>query len=56
MTSDDLVFIESELKELSNRAEHYRKQAEEARKHQRSVRPQGIEPWTRGLKVPCSAN
>ena len=22
----------------------------------RPVRPQGIEPWTRGLKVPCSAN
>ena len=22
----------------------------------RPVRPQGFEPWTRGLKVPCSAN
>lgn len=33
MTSDDLVFMEAERAELFNRAEHYRKQAESARKH-----------------------
>lgn len=33
MTSDDIAFIEAERSELRIRAEHYRKQAADARTH-----------------------